>query len=246
MFQDSTAFPFFCYISCFFCSPFNSLWQLCIILHCLLAPPGIFQLRPCTAVALKQDKIWSLFTQWLAIFLHWMRTDKKLMHFVPEGKIKIMIIVERQQTQSGFKSKLNHQIQIRLTPVTGSSVSASGPWFPLTFLYAASILLLALQVNNSVCADALMLYRSLDQQLLSLKPALLQQRDTWHHTHPPLLSVCHGMVVVKQNFNGTSGSCCPPLLGLILPPSALGRLSAVVASLSVAAAGCLSVSVQPD
>lgn len=100
------------------------------------------------------------------------------MHFVPEGKIKIMIIVERQQTQSGFKSKLNHQIQIRLTPVTGSSVSASGPWFPLTFLYAASILLLALQVNNSVCADALMLYRSLDQQLLSLKPALLQQRDT--------------------------------------------------------------------
>lgn len=153
------------------------------------------------------------------------------MHLVLEGQEKVV----RQQTQSGFKD----QIQMRLTPVTGSSVSATGPWFPLTFLYAASILLLALQVNNSVCADALMLYRSLDQQLLSLKPALLQQRDTWQHTHTPLLSVCHGMVVVKQNFNGTSGSCCPLLLGLTLPPGVLGRLSAVVASLSAAAAAAV-------
>ena len=61
----------------------------------------------------------------------------------------------KQQTQSSFKSK-GPDHQIRLTPVTGSSVSASGPWFPLTFLYAASILL-ALQVNSSCgcwCSDA--------------------------------------------------------------------------------------------
>ena len=150
----------------------------------------------------------------------------------------------KQQTQSSFKSK-GPDHQIRLTPVTGSSVSASGPWFPLTFLYAASILL-ALQVNSSCgcwCSDA-------GQEFGSAAPVfkacpvtteghvtLLTHTHT--HTHTPLLSVCHGMVVVKQNYNGTSGSCCPPLLGLTLPPGALGRLSAVVASLPAAVAAAM-------
>lgn len=48
---------------------------------------------------------------------------------------------------------------------------------------------------------------------------------------------------MKQNFNGTSGSCCPLLLGLTLPPGVLGRLSAVVASLSAAAAAVVRVPV---